>query len=224
MKASERNSTEHVLYLFFPKGVSDPFSTFLGIPRILTAWWTTSASVPSLPPFSPLQKHRGWASLAAVLLFNHTLSGFVSALSFSDSRHDSITSRYRKTVSSRALGVRSFFHFPAWKCLSWAAPELRGPGQHTQHQELLPVILSCSVTMAFRDLSLTFLMQVKDIMRCEGWGWRPWRLLSQVPFLLSPLPSQASWEMSVRFSSFPQKYLVKCMNHSVKQNWPYITS
>lgn len=48
--------------------------------------------------------------------------------------------------------------------------------------------------------------------------------LSQVPFLLSPLPSQASWKMSIRFSSFPQKYLVTCMNRSVKQNWPYITS
>ena len=103
--------------------------------------------------------------MAAVLLFNHTLSGFVSALSFSDSRHDSITSRYRKTVSSRALGVQSFFHFPAWKCLSQAAPELRGPGQLTQHQELVAIILSCSVTMVFHDLSLTFHMQVKDIYR-----------------------------------------------------------
>ncbi|MXQ86580.1 hypothetical protein E5288_WYG009401 [Bos mutus] len=74
-----------------------------------------------------------------------------------------LTSRYRKTISSRAFGVWSFFHFSAWKCLSRAAPELRGPEQLTQHQELVAVILSCSVIMVSRDLSLTFHVQVKDI-------------------------------------------------------------
>ena len=150
-----------------------------------------------LPPPNLLTpaEAQGWASLASGLMFNHTFSGFVSALSFSDSRHDSITSRYRKTVSSRALGVRGVFHLPAWKCLPRAAPGLRGPGQRTQPQERVPVIPSCSVTTVFHDPSLTFPVQVKDIygvwrMRVKTLETSSHRFPSSCPLFFPRLPER----------------------------------
>lgn len=145
---------------------------------------------PSPPPtlLAPAEA-RGWASLASGLMFSHTLSGFVSALSFSDSRHDSITSRYRKAVSSRALGVRGAFHLPAWKCPPRAAPGLHGPGRHTRPQERVPVIPHARWPWFSMIRAWRFPCRLRTFMGCEGWGWRPWRL--PLTGSLPPVPSSS---------------------------------
>lgn len=141
MRKLQKETQQSMFYISsFPKvclTLSPPSWESLGFWRCLMDNFSTS--VPSSPTlFSPAEAQGLRASLAAVLLFNHTLSGFVSALSFSDSRHDSIPPDIERPYQAEPLVCGSFFHFPAWKCLSWAAPELRGPGQHAQHQELLP--------------------------------------------------------------------------------------
>ena len=64
-------------------------------------------------------------------------------------------------------------------CASWS-------GRHTKYHELVPVILSGSVTMVFRDPNLTFNVQVKDTLGMKGEG----EALGDFPFTrpLPPLP------------------------------------
>ena len=137
----------------------------------------------------------------------HSLA--LSALSFSDPRDDSITSRHRKAVwGSRTVGVRLSFLVSAQKLLSQAAGVLHGPGQHAEPLTLVGLILQYLVRVfsVIQNCHLTE-SQTTLGLRSECEDGR------DLPFIHSlPPHSPSAPERCHGFSSFTQKRLIKWIN------------